>query len=150
MNDRGEHFLRQITREDLLLGKNRVEDVYIPELEGTLPLRPLTDGEWAQVQNIQRRGMRLRTDPVEAGAGKKGKQVAPPVRVEFDLEEFTRAEYEADILIVRYGVALNPPLTDEDVRNMKAGVPAAIAREILKITGVSKETIDQIESFRAK
>jgi len=144
--------LTKITREALILGRNNVQDVYIPELDGTLTLRPLTDGEWAQVQNIQRRGMRLRTDPVEGGqqARGKNKQSAPAVRIEFDLEEFSRAEYEADVLIVRYGVVVDPPLTDEDVRNMKAGVPAAIAREVLKLSGVAKETLEQLESFRAK
>jgi len=130
---------------DLILGKETVHDTYIEELNGTLPLRPLTDGEWSQVQNLQRKGMKLKTAPMEPG---KARTQKPEVGFEFDLQEFSQAEYAADLLIVKFGVVIPGGLTDTDIKNMKAGAPAAIARKILEITGVKKENIEQIKSFR--
>ena len=44
--------MKALTMEDLALGKNKVVSVEIPELDGTIDIRPVTLGDMAAIEDI--------------------------------------------------------------------------------------------------
>ncbi len=126
-----------ITRAQLLAGKDFTKEVEIEGL-GAVPIRPLTEGEWAKVQSMMISGT-----IVHAPQGK-------PVNVDMDMEKVTLAQFEAKAQAVAYGLAYPGEVTTLD--EVKAIRPASIverlAGEILDISGVKLETIGEQINFR--
>jgi len=145
-----------LTKADILQGKDNVQNVYIPELEGEVALRPLTDGQMAQVKVIQSAGIQFRGAPGRAQGLKETKGVgalselealqAMGDTLEFDISEVTKNEYEAKCLAVSYALSVNETWTIQDVKNLRpAGVVDVIAKVVFDMTIPKRE---EVETFR--
>jgi len=152
--------LKRITREDLILGKNKITMVYFEELGGELPLKPLTDGQLAQIEIIQKSGIKIRGNPEKIEQAKarlkelnsKGVEEYGDLDMELDIQQITQSEYDANVLAVQYGLALEgPPLTDRDVKNMQPpGIVKKIAEEVYKLSTMNDRQVAELESFRTE
>ncbi len=110
--------VRKLTKQNILDGVGRRESLYIKEYEGEVLIRPLTDGEltkvFAVLGNIQ-----LKEDGT------------PNVN---------RVEIAKNLEALRVATSLGlvePSLTQEEVADMKFGVPEFIGTRVLEISGVA-------------
>ncbi len=150
---------RELTREDLILGNKKITMVYFTELDGELPLRPLTDGQLAQIEIIKTAGIKIKGDPSKLeqlrdkasslkGQGVKG-LAGDELDMELDIKGITQAEYDANVLAVQYGLAFEGTLTDREVKSMSPpGIVKRIAEEIYKLSTLKQGQVAQLESFR--
>lgn len=135
-----------ITKETLLRGRNAVKSVMFEELGGELPIRSLTSGQWAEIQALSYNAIKIDTDMGRAYAN--GGQPS----VSFDIAESAKADFEAEVMTCRYGIAFDEQMTVEEVRDMQpAGIVSIIAKEIRIISGVKKEDVSAaVNTFRKK
>ncbi len=131
--------IRRLTKSDILNGNKDVKYVYFEDLGGELPLRSLTDGQYAQVEAVRTRGSRLKGMPTLDKDGNPDMEKSN-MGVEIDMEKMTEAEHEADCLAVFYGIADGASWTVTDVKQMTPpGIVAKIAREIYIVSGVKSK-----------
>lgn len=131
------------TKKQILNGKADLHDVNLPDGR-TVRVRPLADGEWAEVEACQVRGQ---TVTAEADAsGEAGK----PKSVTIDMEQMQRADYESDVLAAAHGLTHSGEIwTPNDVRRIPiVGAARTIAKKIYAITGVTKDAEELVRSFR--
>ncbi len=150
---------RKLTKEDLIRGVKKVEDVVFEELGGSITLRPLSDGEYQHAQiivlNAMKAGGSLKELQKAASEAKKkgGKSAANPfesMNVQMDMGTITEAEFDQSVYIVSCGM-IDPKLTIDEVRDMQPiGIVRTVAKKILELSGVGSELEDQIETFRKK
>jgi len=147
---------RKLTREDILVGKNKVEDVFFEDLEGVISLRPLSDSEYLHSQAIVLKAMRAEGSLEElkkaaAEAKKKGSKGGNPFKsmnVQVDMGTITEAEFEQSVYIVSCGM-VDPKLTIDEVRQMRPiGIVKKVSRRILEMAGSSSDMENQIDNFR--
>jgi len=140
--------VKRLTKVELLKGKENVEYVYFQELDGELPLKPLTDGQWAQVRTVRFSGMTA-----------KGKPGSKNPDMEFEIGKLREQAYEASVLAVSFAIADGETWTVDDVKSLKpAGIVEKIAKEVFRITGVNpdigaeftKEQEKEAKNFRKK
>jgi len=148
---------RKLTKEDIIRGVKKVEDVVFEELGGSITLRPLTDGEYLHAQIIVLNAMKAggsldELKKAAADAKKKGSKGNPfdGMNIQMDVGALTEAEYEQSVYIVSCGM-IDPKLTLAEVKDMQPiGIVKKIATKILEMSGVGKELEAQIDTFRKK
>ncbi len=122
------------------MGNTLVEEVEIEGLNVPVPIHPLTDGQYAQIQQIRSQGMTVR-----------GKATGEDPQLEFDLEVSNRNQYNADVKAVYYGLATEEKWSEDEIRSLRPpGVVSKIAQEVYRISGVERQSNieSEIESFR--
>jgi len=130
----------KFTKADLLNGAEAVRDQFIKALGGEVKLRPLTDGEYSEVKVELAKSIEMDLDI-------KNKTARPRL----DLGAFGRCEYQSNCIAAAYGLSCNKVTwTPEEVKNLKAGAVDEIASIVLAISGVTLDTKEMLESFRAK
>ncbi len=142
--------VKRLTKADIIAGKDNVHYEYFDELDGELPLRSLTEGQWAQVEAIKARGSTMKGMP---SIGKDGNpdMEKSQLGIEIDMEKMSLAEFEADCLAVFFGVADDNHWTVEDVKRMQPpGAVKKIAAKIYQITGVKSKYAKAVERAKNK
>jgi hypothetical protein len=109
---------RRLTKEDILKGKDKHEPLYVEEYDAEVVVRPLTDGELSEI--FSHRG----SVPLN--------QDGTPDITRMDVSK----NFEALRMAASMGM-VEPKLTNEEVSDMKFGVPEYIGTKILEISGVS-------------
>lgn len=148
---------KRLTKADILRGNKSVYHEYFEELEGELPLRSLTDGQFAQIEAVRSRGSKMSGSPVLGKDGNPDPQKSK-MSLDVDLEEVSLAENEADCLAVFYGIADDEPWTIQDVKSLQPpGIVKHIAERVYKVSGINKKNKmlekareKEIERFRDK
>jgi hypothetical protein len=142
--------MNRLTKEQVLQGTQRRETVEV-DLDGvgaSIVVRPITEGEAAQVRACALRGLSDKAISLlpQMASGKttiEGMSAA-------DLEAAQRNESEGNILAAAFGMSCDGQTwTPEDVRQMPVGVPERIAAVVLRISGMSKEGVQEARRFRA-
>ena len=111
---------KRLTKEDILKGKDRYEDLYIKEYDAEVVIRPLTDGELTEVFSL------IGSVPLrEDGTPDIGKM---------DINK----NFEALRLAASLGL-VEPKLKANEVAEMKFGVPEFIGTKVLEISGVTSD-----------
>lgn len=111
---------RRLTKEDILKGKERQEELYLKEYDAEVMIRPLTDGELTEVFSL------LGNVPL--------KDDGTPDTSKMDVSK----NFEALKLAASRGL-VEPKLTMEEVSEMKFGVPEFIGTNVLEISGVTSD-----------
>lgn len=143
--------VRRLSRHDILSGTRKEYPYFLEELGGEVILHPLTDGQWASVNALKVGGGKMAGEPVIGADG----QVDPVassanMRVEVDLSQSVRDEYEADCLAVAYSLSgSGDAWSVADVKGMRpAGVVKKISKKVYAISGVDKAAAEWVSSFR--
>ena len=133
-----------LRKADILQGASRVEEVFIEALGGNLPLRPLTDGQWARVK--AKRSARIRA---------KGQSGDSNPNIDFSIGELEEDAYFSNVLAVKYGIATEDRWAESEIEQMPLSAVNEIAMHIYELTGVkediediSPDTQEELESFR--
>ena len=128
----------------LTVGKDLTEDCTI-DVNGeeiTIALRPLTSGELAQLQTIEKKGFVMKV-----GVGAKGKRTNVQTNntdVDINAGDFTQYQNEALFKAVAWSMGIKP----EQVESFIPGVPEAIFEEVVKISNLNDGDLTIIKNFR--
>ncbi|HTY90429.1 MAG TPA: hypothetical protein VMC84_04565 [Methanocella sp.] len=110
--------MKKLTKEDILKGKDRQETVHIDVYESSVVIRPLTDGELSSVFAV------IGSIPL--------KEDGTPDPASVDITK----NFKALRLVTSLGL-VDPRLSEDEVADMKFGVPEFIGTRILEISGIS-------------
>ena len=126
--------------EKLTLGKERTETVKINDIE--IELRPLTSGELAKLQSLEKKGfvMKVAVSP----NGKR--QNVTTNDVDINAGEFSQYQTEA----MYKAIAWSMDIPEENVKDFDVGVPEQIFQEVIRISHISDEDLTSIKQFRKK
>ena len=114
--------MSKITKADLLNGVDNIKSEYFEEAGGELEIKPLSAGQWAQVQEcmsqgVERVGEELKVDASKAQKGQAG----------------------AKFTAVSYGLSVNDRWTTSEVEKLKPSLVDALYNRILEISGLKDE-----------
>ena len=118
--------MKKLTKEDILKGKNKTENVYVEAYDSEVEIRPLTDGELTEVFGA------IGNIPLN----EKG---VPDIS-KIDITK----NFEALRIATSLGTT-NPKLTLEDVGNMKFGAPEFIGTKILELSGIPMTRSEKVK-----
>lgn len=150
--------MAKITKHDILSDRYaKVKDVYVEEWDGEVTLWSLTDGQHAHVESLRVRGLKLDlSDSISQQAGMSAEERAQVIQaatsgMAMDVEMLTYSDFLADAQAVAYALSGGTERwTITDVQGMRpASVVSKLAKEVYELTGVTKESLQAVEQFRA-
>ena len=150
-----------LKRKDILNGAQNRQDVYIKLLDEEISLKPLTDGEFAEIEAIRKDVGEVTTNlalnksgGVDVNRAKKQVTENNGMELKLDLKKTEEQNYYADCLAAAYGLSNDKEVfTTDDVAQMTPiGVVGEIALAVLKISKLDEpETLNEdVEEFRKK
>ena len=124
--------------EQLTLGKDKTETVDIDGNEITL--RPLTAGELAKLQSLEKQGFIMKVGVNNAGK----RQNVTTNDVDVNAGEFNKYQMEAMFKAVAWSMDIDPKL----VEDFSVGVPERIFGEVVRISHLSDADLTTVKQFR--
>ena len=129
----------------LSLGTDDTETVTLNFEDETIELtmRPLTDGELTKLQTIEKK-------PLTVTVGmQNGKRTSVHTNdVDINTGEFTEAQNEAMYEAIALSLSVNgDTVTADDIRELKAGLPGVIFKEVIRISKLSQDDLTLVKSF---
>jgi len=121
--------------EKLTLGKEKTETVKIGDVE--IELRPLTSGELAKLQSIEKQGFSMKV-----GVNSQGKR--PTNDVDVNAGDFQKYQHQAMVKAIAWSM----DIPEEAVDEFEVGIPEKIFREVVRISNLSDEDLSSIKQFR--
>jgi len=144
--------MAKLTKADILKGVNNVRTQYFDKLGGEIDVRPLTEGEWAEIEALRSSGAKIKGKPTFDRSGNLDiKSMQQSLQVEIDSKELQLMEFEAKAKAVAWGLSTSPDnqWTVEEVKQLRpVGVVDDIAEFIFKISGVTEEGAEEARNFR--
>lgn len=144
--------MAKLTKADILKGSNQVRTKYFEKLGGELDVRPLTEGEWAEIEALRSSGAKIKGKPTFDKSGNLDiKSMQQNLQVEIDSKEIQLMEFEAKAKAVAWGLSTSSDnqWTVEEVKQLRpVGVVDDIAGFIFKISGVTEEGAEEARNFR--
>lgn len=126
----------------LLKGAAHHEDLEVPELaaddfDGVVQVRPLTEGEQAEVEALAMTGQVVR--------GKVGER---PTDSEVDVVASAQGQQRARRLRVAYGLSVDEKWSPADVAKLPPAAVTRISRKVRELTGGEGGLDDEAAAFR--
>lgn len=144
--------MTKLTKADILKGVNNVKTQYFDKLGGEIDVRPLTEGEWAEIEALRSSGAKIKGKPTFDKSGNLNiKSMQQNLQVEIDSKEIQLMEFEAKAKAVAWGLSTSPDnqWTVKEVKQLRpVGVVDDIAEFIFKISGVTEEGAEEARNFR--
>lgn len=144
--------MAKLTKADILKGVNNIRTQYFDKLGGEIDVRPLTEGEWAEIEALRSSGAKIKGKPTFDKSGNLDiKSMQQNLQVEIDSKEIQLMEFEAKAKAVAWGLSTSPDnqWTVEEVKQLRpVGVVDDIAEFIFKISGVTEESVEEARNFR--
>lgn len=144
--------MAKLTKADILKGVNNIRTQYFDKLGGEIDVRPLTEGEWAEIEALRSSGAKIKGKPTFDKNGNLDiKSMQQNLQVEIDSKEIQLMEFEAKAKAVAWGLSTSPDnqWTVEEVKQLRpVGVIDDIAEFIFKISGVTEESVEEVRNFR--
>ena len=128
----------------LTVGKDLTEDCTI-EVNGeeiTITLRPLTSGELAQLQTIEKKGFVMKV-----GVGAKGKRTNVQTNntdVDINAGDFTQYQNEALFKAVAWSMGVD----EDEVKGFLPGVPEQLFAHVVRLSNIKDNDLTIIKNFR--
>src|SRR5690606_18047712 len=144
--------MAKLTKADILKGVNNIRTQYFDKLGGEIDVRPLTEGEWAEIEALRGSGAKIKGNPTIDKSGNLDiKSMRENLQVEIDTKELQLMEFEAKAKSVAWGLSTRPDnqWMVEEVKQLRpVGVVDDIAEFIFKISGVTEESVNEVRNFR--
>jgi hypothetical protein len=143
-----------LSKDDILNGKNAIQEIEIEKLGGSLKLRPLTDGEIQEINRlIQQGGLKPIKGKVEAERAKRNKKKGEEIDFEVDPMMASERSYDADVKAVFYGLQHDESpdtYTTDEIKSFPAGSVEEIALKVFEISGIDdpNKARSEMEKFR--
>jgi hypothetical protein len=146
-----------LTKSDIINGKNNIQEIKFPQLNGSLKLRPLTDGEYQKITNLMKNGGlgKIKTTINTQNTDKTKETIANMLDLEIDPLLAEKQRYKADITAIHYSLdhKENKEIwTLNEIKQFPAGTIDIIARKVYEISGIAdpNTTRQEIKTFRTK
>ena len=128
----------------LTVGKDLTEDctIDVNGEEVTISLRPLTSGELAQLQTIEKKGFVMKV-----GVGAKGKRTNVQTNntdVDINAGEFTQYQNEALFKAVAWSMNVD----EDEVKGFLPGVPEQLFAHVVRLSNIKDNDLTIIRNFR--
>ena len=143
--------MAKLTKADILKGASQVRTQYFETLGGELDVRPLTEGEWAEIESMRGSGAKITGSPRFNSKGDFDiKSMQRDLQVVIDSKEIQMLEFEARAKAVAWGLSVNGETWEVDeVKQLRpVGAVEEIAEFVFEISGVTEEASEQARSFR--
>lgn len=127
--------------EKLTLGKDKTETVTVNDVEITL--RPLTSGELAKLQALEKKGFTMKVGINPAG---KRQSVQTNNDVDINAGDFNKYQTEAMFKAVAWSMGID----EKAVEGFAVGVPEEIFKHVISISNLSDDDLSSIKQFRKK
>ncbi len=142
-----------LTKAELLKGKTARRTVPIPALKGEVEIRPLTDGEFHDIQQkfVEAVSMRLDITPedLEGELGVDTPKLASKLNTEIDVAQFAQADYESSLMAAANGLSIGDvKWSMEEVALLAPGAAEQIADEVYDLSGARPEQEVVLRHFR--
>lgn len=124
--------------EKLTLGIDKTETVTIDDVEITL--RPLTSGELAKLQSIDKQGITMKI-----GVNSKGKR-NPMQGNDIDVNAGELNKYQTEAMFK--AVAWSMDIPEDAVAGFAVGVPEQIFEHVVRISNLSDTDLTSVKQFR--
>jgi len=118
-----------VTREQILKGKQYTVEVKVEGYDEPFLIRPLTEGEYAEVRAVALKNARLKPD------GKVDWENTQII-------DIVRAQAESKFLTVACGLSVDENWTPEDVKMLKPRTTEILEPKILEISGITRKEAD--------
>lgn len=140
-----------LTKDAILKGINDVQKYEIQSLGGEIYLRPLSQGEWDELAQIESKAMGFfETNESSQRRGKRPSASTMTSSGKIDLAKTTSARQES----MRLALAMslnnsknNDEWTEEDVKNLKSDAFNEIYNKIREISGIEDDLEESIDDF---
>ncbi len=142
-----------LTKAELLQGRNNRKTVSIEALDGEVEIRPLTDGEFYEVQSIfveaVQMNIGLTKEDLEGKGKLSGDALADRMSTTVDVGAFAAANHRADVLAAVYGLSVdNNEWTAEEVESLPPGSAQQIAEAVYEFSGAHPDQEVMLRHFR--
>ncbi len=142
-----------LTKADLIAGRNNKKTVPIEALDGEVEIRPLTDGEFYEVQAIfvdaVQMNIGLTKEDFERESPLAGDALADKLSTTVDVGAFAAANHRADVLAAVYGLSVvDVEWTDEEVESLPPGSAQEIAEAVYELSGAHPDQEVMLRHFR--
>lgn len=142
-----------LTKAELLQGKTARRTVPIKALEGEVVIRPLTDGEFHEIQQkfVQAVSMKLDISPedLDKELGVDTPKLASKLNTEIDVAEFAQADYESSLMSAAWGLSVDDDeWSMKEVAQLAPGAAEQIADEVYDLSGARPEQEVVLRHFR--
>lgn len=125
------------TKAELLANKSTTIDIDVPEIGGSVKIRPLTAKEWNMVTARKLRGIKQDVTPARAKAG----------LMSVDISSTVENEFAGNVLLISYAMA-GEKWTEQDAEALPENVFKGLVREIEKAVGLNDKKKAEIDTFR--
>jgi len=146
-----------LTKNDILNGSDVGREVAFDRLGGSLMLYPLTEGQWAQVEDTQMSGFdfsldsdELDMEAIDSEQSRAAIMAQLKPKVSFDLAAYQTGSALADAMAVAFSLSgSGEQWTPEEVQGMRPiGIIADIAKVVYEISGIQPDKIDVTGAMR--
>lgn len=141
-----------LTKDAILKGKNNIEAYNIESLGGEIYLRPLTQGEWTEIEKIEAKA--LGSFKTSEKARKKGRRQLPSSLEssgEINAERQTAAAAQARIETIRLSINNEKNAdewTTEEINSLTKKQVTELFEKVREISDVDNEELEEdIEDF---
>lgn len=138
-----------LTKSQILNGVKEVERIYIKKLGDKVALRPLSNGEWNEIEAIQNDaiGEYTTTERAKQASRKQRIQSQMEAQAKINIKETNKAEAEAKVeavyLSLDNDVYKDDPFTREEVDGMKRGVVDEIYEKVRILSGLEDDDLEK-------
>lgn len=135
-----------LTKDAILKGKNNIEAYPIESLGGEIYLRPLTQGEWTEIEKIEAKA--LGSFKTSEKARKKGRRQLPSSLEssgEINAEKQTDAAAKARIETIRLSInnEKNDEWTTEEINSLSRKQVTELFEKVKEISDVDNEELEE-------
>lgn len=138
-----------LTKSQILNGVNKIERIYIKKLGDKVALRPLSNGEWNEIEAIQNEaiGEYTTTERAKQATRRQKIQSQMEAQAKINIKETNKAEAEAKLeavyLSLNNDVYKDDPFTREEVDGMKRGVVDEIYEKVRILSGLEDDDLEK-------
>jgi len=138
---------KEITKEDLFRSKDDVVLVSIELLKKKIPLRPVSDGFWQQVDIEMLKKLKASMGNIDFQKFNRD-EIIKKLRMDADLSILSEAEYDKKVAVIQYCLFGKEEVTKEEVSSLSPpGVINEIYLKILEISGIPTNK-ELVQKFR--
>ncbi len=142
-----------LTKAELLQGSTARRTTFIEALDGEVEIRPLTDGEFHDIQQkfVEAVSFKLDITPedLEAESGPNKAKLAKSLNTEINVAQFAQADYETSLMAAAAGLSMNGvEWSIAEVAQLPPGAPEQISDEVYDLSGARPEQEAVLRNFR--
>ncbi|KKK94956.1 hypothetical protein LCGC14_2677650, partial [marine sediment metagenome] len=142
-----------LTKAELLQGRDNKKPVHIEALDGEIEIRPLTDGEFYEIQALFMQAVEmnigLTKEDLEGKSRLDGAKLAEKMNTTVDVGQFAEANHQSDVLAAVYGLSVGETSwTAEEVDSLPPGSAQEIAEAVYDFSGAHPDQEVMLRHFR--